>query len=100
MTFRSVVPFRGPDKDKAAHKNTVLVHAARNYLKTVTNNVGWSVLSKTTTFGLKFVPVPILARVPPSRKFGAVALAQIVVIFLTMVGPCRRIPAGSNRQRR
>jgi succinoglycan exporter len=31
-------------------------------LKNVTNNVGWSVLSKTTTFGLKFVTVPILAR--------------------------------------
>ena len=32
-------------------------------LKTVTNNVGWSLLSKTTTFGLKFVTVPILARI-------------------------------------
>jgi succinoglycan exporter len=32
-------------------------------LKTVTNNVGWSVLSKTTTFGLKFVTVPLLFRI-------------------------------------
>jgi hypothetical protein len=31
-------------------------------LKTVTNNVGWSARSKTSTFGLKFVTVPILAR--------------------------------------
>ena len=30
--------------------------------KSVTRNVGWSVLSKTGTFGLKFVTVPILAR--------------------------------------
>jgi succinoglycan exporter len=32
-------------------------------LKTVTNNVGWSVLFKTTTFGLKFVTVPLLSRI-------------------------------------
>jgi len=28
--------------------------------KTVTNNVGWNTLSKTSTFGLKFVTGPIL----------------------------------------
>lgn len=31
-------------------------------LKTVTNNVGWSARSKTSTFGLKFVTAPIPAR--------------------------------------
>lgn len=55
-------------------------------LKTVTNNVGWSVLSKTTTFGLKFVTVPILARILSPEEFGAVAVAQTVVIFLAMIG--------------
>lgn len=55
-------------------------------LKTVTNNVGWSVLSKTTTFGLKFVTVPILARILSPEEFGAVAVAQTVVIFLSMIG--------------
>jgi succinoglycan exporter len=39
-------------------------------LKTVTNNVGWSALSKTTTFGLKFVTVPILARILSPEEFG------------------------------
>lgn len=55
-------------------------------LKTVTNNVGWSVLSKTSTFGLKFVTVPILARLLSPEEFGIVAVAQTVVLFLTMVG--------------
>lgn len=32
-------------------------------VKSITNNVGWSILSKTSTFGLKFVTVPILARI-------------------------------------
>jgi succinoglycan exporter len=31
-------------------------------VKTITTNVGWSVPSKTVTFGLKFVTVPIPAR--------------------------------------
>jgi succinoglycan exporter len=55
-------------------------------LKTVTNNVGWSVLSKTSTFGLKFVTVPILARLLSPEEFGVVAVAQTIVLFLTMVG--------------
>ena len=55
-------------------------------LKTVTNNVGWSVLSKTSTFGLKFVTVPILARILSPQEFGVVAVAQTVVMFLTMIG--------------
>ena len=55
-------------------------------LRTVTNNVGWSILSKTSTFGLKFVTVPILARLLSPEEFGIVAVAQLVVLFLTMVG--------------
>lgn len=55
-------------------------------LKIVTNNVGWSVLSKTSTFGLKFVTVPILARILTPQEFGAVAVAQTVVMFLAMIG--------------
>ena len=55
-------------------------------LKTVTNNVGWSVLSKTSTFGLKFVTVPILARILSPQEFGVVAVAQTAVMFLTMIG--------------
>ena len=43
--------------------------------KSVTRNVGWSVLSKTSTFGLKFVTVPILARLLSPEEFGAVAVA-------------------------
>jgi succinoglycan exporter len=43
-------------------------------LKTVTNDVGWSVVSKTTTFGLKFVTVPLLALVT-SDGMGAAAPA-------------------------
>lgn len=48
-------------------------------LKTVTNNVGWSACSKTSTFGLKFVTVPILARLLSSE-----AVAQTVATFLAM----------------
>jgi succinoglycan exporter len=55
-------------------------------LRSVTNNVGWSVLSKTSTFGLKFVTVPILARILSPQEFGVVAVAQTVVMFLTMIG--------------
>ncbi|WP_024588099.1 lipopolysaccharide biosynthesis protein [Aliihoeflea sp. 2WW] len=55
-------------------------------LRTVTNNVGWSIFSKTSTFGLKFVTVPILARLLSPEEFGIVAVAQLVVLFLTMVG--------------
>lgn len=52
----------------------------------VTNNVAWSVLSKTGTFGLKFVTVPILARILSPAEFGAVAVALTVVQFLAMIG--------------
>ena len=52
----------------------------------VTRNVGWSVLSKTSTFGLKFVTVPILARLLTPEEFGAVAVALAVVQFLAMIG--------------
>ena len=55
-------------------------------LKAVTTNVGWSVLSKTATFGLKFVTVPILARLLSPEQFGAVAVALTVVQFLAMIG--------------
>ncbi|MFA7412985.1 MAG: lipopolysaccharide biosynthesis protein [Rhizobium sp.] len=54
--------------------------------KSVTRNVGWSVLSKTGTFGLKFVTVPILARVLSPEEFGAVAVALALVQFLAMIG--------------
>lgn len=54
--------------------------------KSVTRNVGWSVLSKTSTFGLKFVTVPILARLLTPEEFGAVAVALAVVQFLAMIG--------------
>lgn len=55
-------------------------------VKSVTRNVGWSVLSKTSTFGLKFVTVPILARLLTPEEFGAVAVALAVVQFLAMIG--------------
>lgn len=54
--------------------------------KSVTRNVGWSVLSKTSTFGLKFVTVPILARLLTPEEFGGVAVALAVVQFLAMIG--------------
>ena len=54
--------------------------------KSVTRNVGWSVLSKTSTFGLKFVTVPILARLLSPEEFGAVAVALALVQFLAMIG--------------
>ncbi len=54
--------------------------------RSVTRNVGWSVLSKTSTFGLKFVTVPILARLLTPEEFGAVAVALAVVQFLAMIG--------------
>ncbi|MGH6760736.1 MAG: lipopolysaccharide biosynthesis protein [Phyllobacterium sp.] len=54
-------------------------------VKSVTNNVGWSVLSKISTFGLKFVTVPILARILTPEEFGVVAVALTVVQFLSMI---------------
>ncbi|MDQ0458379.1 lipopolysaccharide biosynthesis protein [Rhizobium paknamense] len=54
--------------------------------KSITRNVAWSVLSKTGTFGLKFVTVPILARLLTPDQFGAVAVALTVVQFLAMIG--------------
>lgn len=55
-------------------------------VKSITANVGWSVLSKTATFGLKFVTVPILARLLTPEDFGSVAVALTVVQFLAMIG--------------
>ncbi|MDE1991051.1 MAG: lipopolysaccharide biosynthesis protein [Rhizobiaceae bacterium] len=55
-------------------------------VRSITNNVGWSVLSKTSTFGLKFVTVPILARILSPEQFGVVAVALTVVQFLAMIG--------------
>jgi len=55
-------------------------------VKSITRNVGWSVLSKTATFGLKFVTVPILARLLTPEDFGSVAVALTVVQFLAMIG--------------
>lgn len=54
--------------------------------KSVTRNVAWSVLSKAGTFGLKFVTVPILARILSPEEFGAVAVAFTLVQFLAMIG--------------
>ncbi|QND45138.1 lipopolysaccharide biosynthesis protein (plasmid) [Rhizobium lusitanum] len=55
-------------------------------VRSITNNVGWSVLSKTSTFGLKFITVPILARILTPEEFGVVAVALTVVQFLAMIG--------------
>lgn len=52
----------------------------------ITRNVFWSVLSKTSTFGLKFVTVPILARILSPEEFGVVAVALTIVQFLAMIG--------------
>jgi hypothetical protein len=51
-------------------------------LKTVTNNVGWSARSKTSTFGLKFVALPILA--------GSFASSAVVPAAPAMPFLCRR----------
>src|SRR5690606_13936656 len=66
--------------------NGTLSMAPIHGVKTVTTNVGWSVLSKTATFGLKFVTVPILARLLSPSEFGTVAVALTVVQFLAMIG--------------
>ncbi|MEF2070637.1 lipopolysaccharide biosynthesis protein [Consotaella aegiceratis] len=55
-------------------------------IRTVTNNVGWSMLSRTGTFALKFFIVPILARLLSPEEFGVVAVALTVVQFLAMIG--------------
>lgn len=60
--------------------------ASQVSVKSITSNVGWSILSKTSTFGLKFVTVPILARILSPEQFGAVAVALTVVQFLAMIG--------------
>lgn len=54
--------------------------------KSVTRNVAWSVLSKAGTFGLKFVTVPILARILSPEEFGVVAVALTLVQFLAIIG--------------
>jgi succinoglycan exporter len=43
-------------------------------------------LSKTSTFGLKFVTVPILARILSPEQFGVVAVVLTVVQLLAMIG--------------
>ena len=77
MTVRSVVDFGSGGRTRPAHKNRCSSMPPAISLKTVTNNVGWSVLSKTSTFGLKFVTVPIVlldaSTSCPMRVIGAVA---------------------------
>lgn len=59
---------------------------SRVNINSVTNNVGWSVLSRTGTFGLKFLTVPILARLLSPEEFGVVAVALTIVQFLATIG--------------
>ncbi|GGD24073.1 lipopolysaccharide biosynthesis protein [Aureimonas glaciei] len=59
---------------------------SRVNINSVTNNVGWSVLSRIGTFGLKFLTVPILARLLSPEEFGVVAVALTIVQFLATIG--------------
>lgn len=59
---------------------------SRVNMRSVTNNVGWSMLSRTGTFGLKFLTVPILARLLSPEEFGVVAVALTIVQFLATIG--------------
>ncbi|PRD42551.1 lipopolysaccharide biosynthesis protein [Phyllobacterium phragmitis] len=52
----------------------------------IVRNVGWSILSKVAVFSLKFVSVPILARLLTPAEFGIVATGMIVVFFLLLIG--------------
>jgi len=54
--------------------------------RSVVTNVGWNVLAKFLVFSLKFVSVPILARLLTPAEFGVVATGMVVVAFLALVG--------------
>ena len=54
--------------------------------RSVVTNVGWNVLAKFLVFSLKFVSVPILARLLTPAEFGLVATGMVVVAFLAVVG--------------
>ncbi len=54
--------------------------------KAVGKNVGWNLLGNISTFGLKFITVPILARILTPEDFGAIAVAFSLIVFLTMIG--------------
>jgi hypothetical protein len=60
-------------------------------LKTVTNNVGWSARSKTSTFGLKFVTVPILARQASPETVAQTVVTHLVAKFRQPVRACTRV---------
>ncbi|WP_147162211.1 lipopolysaccharide biosynthesis protein [Pararhodospirillum oryzae] len=52
----------------------------------ISRNIIWSISSKIATFGLKFVTVPILARILTPEEFGSVAVALTTIQFLAMIG--------------
>lgn len=54
--------------------------------RSIVANIGWHVLAKLLVFTLKFVSVPILARLLTPAEFGVVAAGTVVVIFLALVG--------------
>jgi len=54
--------------------------------RSIVANVGWNVLAKALVFCLKFVSVPILARLLSPAEFGVVATGLVVVVFLALVG--------------
>ncbi|MCH2547812.1 MAG: lipopolysaccharide biosynthesis protein [Alphaproteobacteria bacterium] len=54
--------------------------------KEVFSNFSWNFLGKITVFSLKFVTVPILARLLTPEDFGAVAVALMIIGFLSMLG--------------
>ena len=57
-------------------------------LKTVTNNVGWNARSKTSTFGLKFVTVPILATQALLETVAQTAVTLLATKFQQSVRGC------------
>lgn len=59
-------------------------------LKTVTNNVGWSARSKTSTFGLKFVTVPIMARQALPERVAQTVVTLLATKFRQPVRGCAR----------
>jgi succinoglycan exporter len=46
----------------------------------------WTVVGRTVSMSLKFLTVPILARLLMPEEFGAIAVSITVVIFLSMLG--------------
>lgn len=54
--------------------------------RSIVANVGWNVLAKCLVFALKFVSIPILARLLTPQEFGVVATGMVVVAFLSLVG--------------